>query len=304
MGFKTAFGELDCSYVRANFDFNTARCKEGELRKELQWLCDFKIELDGHVFSQMVYCGIDEGCEPDIYLPHRFFGEDGSDDCREVATNVAKALAELLTINAQWQSVERFDLISDITLDALLLYAYPGSLSEWLRKNLPYVEQVINRKHNSGGYVYLLTDELGHYKIGKAANIDRRIYQLKTQPPFKLRLLAKTWFPNPYLAERSYHSEHAQQRLNGEWFDLDDAALGYVKSSLNLNSAYLFNLQEAWNFIADGKTKAETDACIVKHISAHYNDLPVFGDHSIVDLGMAISLELETQCDEVEEVTL
>jgi hypothetical protein len=60
----------------------------------------------------------------------------------------------------------------------------------------------------------------GHFKIGVATNIKKRISSLQTSCPFKLSLL-KTWQHDDALdLERLLHKKYKSFRCSGEWFKL------------------------------------------------------------------------------------
>ena len=63
----------------------------------------------------------------------------------------------------------------------------------------------------------------GPIKIGVAHDIEQRMASLQTAHWQKLRLLGTT--PGGFALERDLHRKFAEQRLNGEWFDLSPADL-------------------------------------------------------------------------------
>ncbi len=69
------------------------------------------------------------------------------------------------------------------------------------------------------GWIYML--QAGNcYKIGKATKLDRRIYQLKIQLPFKVELVHAIRTDDIDHAERHWHRRFEAKRMNGEWFEL------------------------------------------------------------------------------------
>ena len=72
------------------------------------------------------------------------------------------------------------------------------------------------------GYVYLLTDNNGHYKIGVTKdNVDKRISSLQTGNPGKLELIHKYKSEFYRKIERILHRKFIMQRTQGEWFTLE-----------------------------------------------------------------------------------
>src|SRR4030095_701220 len=59
------------------------------------------------------------------------------------------------------------------------------------------------------GYVYCLSDQQGHYKLGKSRQLHKRIKQLGTQPPFRIKLLFAHHVLDADLYERSLHRAFA-----------------------------------------------------------------------------------------------
>lgn len=81
----------------------------------------------------------------------------------------------------------------------------------------------------TSGYVYVIRSPYG-YKIGKTVNIrDRtRLFAVKLPFPVSLEHCAK--FDDYTEAERNLHRMFAAKRLEGEWFDLDEADLAHVRT--------------------------------------------------------------------------
>ena len=69
------------------------------------------------------------------------------------------------------------------------------------------------------GYVYLMQDDSGLYKIGATANLGKRFEQLKSGNP-SLVLLLFAEVADPMALERLLHDKFHKQRKYGEWFEL------------------------------------------------------------------------------------
>ena len=74
------------------------------------------------------------------------------------------------------------------------------------------------------GYVYVMKSEYG-YKIGKAVNVENRTKQFGVKLPFRWEIVATKASDNYSKLEADLHRRFAEQRLEGEWFDLSDADL-------------------------------------------------------------------------------
>jgi len=62
------------------------------------------------------------------------------------------------------------------------------------------------------------------YKIGKAVDVGKRIADLQTSSPHKLRVLAVV----KGTKEKSLHARYKQFRQHGEWFCLPDCAVAEI----------------------------------------------------------------------------
>lgn len=72
-----------------------------------------------------------------------------------------------------------------------------------------------------GSYVYFLTDDHGHIKIGKTNDMLTRMKELQTGNPYKLRILLTVGMRNEQEAfelEQTLHKEFRKARMEGEWF--------------------------------------------------------------------------------------
>jgi hypothetical protein len=79
------------------------------------------------------------------------------------------------------------------------------------------------------GYVYVLGGG-GFHKIGKAANLDRRIRQLAIQLPWPVSVEHVIECEDHSLAEKSLHERFADKRAHGEWFRLEPDDLADLKA--------------------------------------------------------------------------
>ncbi len=78
------------------------------------------------------------------------------------------------------------------------------------------------------GYVYLIKSEYG-YKIGKTVNIKVRTRLFEVKLPFPIEVLHYAWFENYSKVECDLHARFATKRLEGEWFELDDTDIRYIR---------------------------------------------------------------------------
>jgi hypothetical protein len=79
------------------------------------------------------------------------------------------------------------------------------------------------------GYVYLL-DGGGFFKIGRKTRPDRRIEQMAIQLPWRVSVEHLIGCEDHSEAERALHEKFAAKRTNGEWFELNDEEIAWIKS--------------------------------------------------------------------------
>lgn len=67
-------------------------------------------------------------------------------------------------------------------------------------------------------------------KIGWATDVASRIRSLKTGCPYPVELIATIESEDPVI-ERELHKLYREYRVHGEWFELPDKAIGWLKSA-------------------------------------------------------------------------
>lgn len=95
-------------------------------------------------------------------------------------------------------------------------------LSDIINAEYQDLLEIWEGRNKEAGWIYLLSDQLGHYKIGRTSNLNSRIKQLGTQPPFKIKLLCAFRAVNMSYFEEYLHENYEEYRMNGEWFSLSD----------------------------------------------------------------------------------
>ena len=79
------------------------------------------------------------------------------------------------------------------------------------------------------GIVYVLNAG-PYYKIGRTTNLDNRIAQLSTLPPFDLEIIHTIETDNAPQLEAELHNALADKHKNGEWFELDEEDVTWLKT--------------------------------------------------------------------------
>jgi len=78
------------------------------------------------------------------------------------------------------------------------------------------------------GVVYLLKSAYG-FKVGRTRNVPARMRAFGVQLPIVYTIPFCAWFDDCHEAERRYHGLFEHKRINGEWFDLDDADIEVIR---------------------------------------------------------------------------
>ena len=81
-------------------------------------------------------------------------------------------------------------------------------------------------------YLYVIGGNVKPYKIGITTNPERRLKNLQTGHPHKLRIHYKEEIPDNQvrLLEQTIHRVIKHRQTHGEWFDIDlDQAISEVK---------------------------------------------------------------------------
>jgi hypothetical protein len=68
------------------------------------------------------------------------------------------------------------------------------------------------------GYIYIV-ESAGFYKIGRAKQLDRRVWEFKTEYPLPVYLIWACWVADAVADEQRLHHQFADKRVRGEWFN-------------------------------------------------------------------------------------
>ncbi len=81
-------------------------------------------------------------------------------------------------------------------------------------------------------HLYIIQSDItGAFKIGRSKNVERRLVQLQTGSPYKLKLILE--LKHQGFIEKQLHEilKIHRCRKNGEWFDFK--AISYLPDSIN-----------------------------------------------------------------------
>ena len=82
------------------------------------------------------------------------------------------------------------------------------------------------------GYVYLLRaiEPHNHYKIGRSSQPKKRIETLSVKLPYPIKPICLIKTDDMIELESNLHNMFDNKRVGGEWFQLDDTDIEYIKS--------------------------------------------------------------------------
>lgn len=81
------------------------------------------------------------------------------------------------------------------------------------------------------GYVYFIKEDYaGRIKIGKTRDINQRMDTFNVKLPFNVELIHVIESANYHYTEKLFHVLFDSKRVNGEWFNLNENDISWVKS--------------------------------------------------------------------------
>ena len=100
-----------------------------------------------------------------------------------------------------------------------------NEMTNWLGK---YPKE---QKEKPKGYIYIMECG-GKYKIGLSKNVERRKKELNNRP-FPVNIIYKSkLISDVYKIEENLHNDLKNQRIDGEWFNLNDELIEYIQTYL------------------------------------------------------------------------
>jgi hypothetical protein len=103
-------------------------------------------------------------------------------------------------------------------------------VENWNKASLRHNFKTKSDKPAKPGYVYLAKSETGHHKIGISIKPKARIKMFDTKMPVAVELIHTILADDPRLAENILHTHFSGKRHNGEWFNLDEHDVEYIKN--------------------------------------------------------------------------
>lgn len=94
----------------------------------------------------------------------------------------------------------------------------------------PVFKPIIYIPRPRDGYVYLIRSDTGCYKIGCARNPEDRLRTFEVKLPFRVEYLVLIKTNDMRRLEGQLHAKFTDKRISGEWFNLSDDDVQYIKS--------------------------------------------------------------------------
>jgi hypothetical protein len=189
------------------------------------------------------YVGLASTHEAEVVVPVSGIGEMSNEEIGAMVRLLSRQ-AEFIVANMIAEDVE------DHNVEALArhweedhmraihsdLKRFAG-LSEHIDNALGLLKRAVARKKEMRpGFVYVI--RCGPYfKIGRTVAITPRLKALSIQLPHRLEVVLTAEVYDMVEEERWLHKVFEDRRLNGEWFDLDDGALDFIRRQYNRKQA-------------------------------------------------------------------
>lgn len=96
-------------------------------------------------------------------------------------------------------------------------------------QDLKYLRRHYPTARGNAGYVYLITDEAGLFKIGKTGDMRNRAYSICKVSGRPLVLLHVIYTENRHRREQELLTQFSSKHIGHEWFTLDSDDVEYIK---------------------------------------------------------------------------
>lgn len=100
----------------------------------------------------------------------------------------------------------------------------------WNESTKRRMEKAESQERDKSGYIYLARSETGHFKIGLSINPAKRIKIFDTKMPVAVELIHTIPADDMRQAEGILHETFADKRHEGEWFNLDQNNVAYIRT--------------------------------------------------------------------------
>lgn len=132
-----------------------------------------------------------------------------------------------------WFAADFKKYLSATTLETFGKNTSGCSMTCLMRSGVDTQDNALSEIPKLRNVVYLIQAEsTNRYKIGKSGDLQKRMLALKTGCPYPVKLIhgIRCHFTSVNEVEASLHLRYHSMRVHGEWFELDQNAVDYIKS--------------------------------------------------------------------------
>jgi hypothetical protein len=100
---------------------------------------------------------------------------------------------------------------------------------DYLKRCEESQKSIKTERKNYAGYVYFICDNMNHVKIGHAKDLESR-YKTYTEMPYDPKIIHTLFCSDRIKVGAYFHDKFKTKRFKGEWFNLSDKDIKYIKS--------------------------------------------------------------------------
>lgn len=123
---------------------------------------------------------------------------------------------------SKWMEIRR-------KLDAYYTGVSDDEIDEYNR-DIKKARAAENSKNKAVGYIYLLSTNVGYYKIGRAMNLEERLTDHRRAYPVEITVEHSIRVSDVFTCELYLLKQFREKRLQGEWFSLTPDEVAWIKS--------------------------------------------------------------------------
>ncbi|QGM30151.1 hypothetical protein GI482_07075 [Bacillus sp. N3536] len=178
------------------------------------------------------------------YTPNRYkIWEDVRDNTKEIYKLFLRHMPLKIEQLGFYQNWKVVNIETEDVCEVCSSIVKKGSLIEKNDKDICKHCHVSYKKISTVhfGYIYFVKEsQTGLIKIGKATNVEKRFFSLKVGIPFEIELIHKIQSNNYHLSEQLFHKHFYTKKVTGEWYNLSDKDIEWIKT---LNDDEFHNLK-------------------------------------------------------------
>lgn len=189
-----------------------------------EWIEAFAFAVEHYHALALWYVLYENACDPMAALDgHLPYSEQAVTQGRTFL-EIYELLESALKPSGDMPQNDKVDFVLSLLRDPHKAAAYRQQIRAQRSSDVP------KHKRREKGFVYLLPDETGTYKIGCTADPESRAKSYRTHRSTPVEFTCLIASPDMKDLEKQLHIQFADKRVNGEWFALDSADVEYIKS--------------------------------------------------------------------------